>query len=343
MKALAINNHGTLDDIQLMDLDPPSFHKDEVLVRTRAVSLNRLDLFVVSGLPGINLEMPHVLGSDGAGEVVEIGSDVDSFCPGDKVMLNPCIWCGKCEFCRQGEQSLCIHLRLKGEHTAGTFAEYFVARSTNLAKIPDEISFSQAAAFSLVYQTAWRLLISRGKLCPGEDVFIHGIGGGVATAALDIACLAGARIFVSSSNETKLEKARGLGATFAWNYEDEDLTDQVLSITRRRGVDLVVDSVGEKTWLQSLKLVRKGGRIVTCGATTGPNPRTEIRLIFWKQLSILGGTMSNVLEYDRIVSLLGLGRLKPVIDRVLPLEEGGEAFSYLSKSQQFGKVVLTIS
>ncbi len=343
MKALAIPNHGTLNDIQLMDLDPPSIGKREVLIRTCAASLNRLDLFVVEGLPGIDLEMPHVLGSDGAGEVVEVGSDVADFRPGDHVMLNPCIWCGTCEFCRQGEQSLCVHLRLKGEHAPGTFREYFTAGETNLARIPEGISFSKAAAFSLVHQTAWRLLISRGHLEPGEDVFIHGIGGGVATAALGIARLAGARIFVSSSDDAKLKRARELGATFAWNYENEDVIAQVRSATGNRGVDLVVDTVGEKTWLQSLKLVCKGGRIVTCGATTGPNPKTEIRLIFWKQLSIMGGTLSNVKEYNQVVHLLGEGRLQPVIDCVLPLEQGKEAFSRLAQGQQFGKIVLKVS
>ncbi len=343
MKALAIPHHGTLDDIQLMDLDPPSPGQGEVLVKTRAAFLNRLDLFVVAGLPGVDLEMPHVLGSDGAGEVVEVGSGVDGFRAGDRVMLNPCIWCGKCEFCRQGEQSLCVRLGLKGEHAPGTFAEYFTASAASLALIPDGISFAQAAAFSLVHQTAWRLLISRGQLRPGEDVFIHGIGGGVATAALGIARLAGARVFVSSSDDAKLERARELGATFTWNYEKEDIAAQASAHTGRRGVDLVVDSVGEKTWLQSLKLVCKGGRVVTCGATTGPNPKTEIRLIFWKQISILGGTMSNVAEFNRVVHLLGEGRLRPVIDLALPLEQGKDALLRLSQGRQFGKIVLEVS
>ena len=197
-------------------------------------------------------------------------------------MLNPGIWCDRCEFCRQGEQSLCLRLRLVGEHSAGTMGEYFVAPAVSLTRIPEEIDYPRAAAFSLVHQTAWRLVVTRGRLQPGEDVFIHGIGGGVATASLSIARLVGARVFVSSSDDSKLARARELGATFAFNYEKEDIPDQVCTLTAKRGVDLVVDSVGEKTWLQSLKMVRKGGRIVTCGATTGPNPRTEIRLIFWK-------------------------------------------------------------
>ncbi len=342
MKALAIPHHGTIDDIQILDLDTPSPGEGQVLVRTRAGALNRLDLFVVAGLPGVKLPMPHVLGSDGAGEVAEIGSGVKGFQPGDRVMLNPCIWCDRCEFCRRGEQSLCVRLRLLGEHVAGTLADYFVASAGSLTGIPEEVDYPQAAAFSLVHQTAWRLLITRGCLRPGEDVFIHGIGGGVATASLSIARLAGARVFVSSSDDSKLERARELGATFAFNYEKEDILDQVRTITSKRGVDLVVDSVGEKTWLQSLKMVSKGGRIVTCGATTGPNPRTEIRLIFWKQISILGSTMSNVTEFNRVVKLLGQGQLQPVIDSVLPLEQGREAFSRLSQGKQFGKIVLTM-
>ena len=340
MKALAIPHHGTIDDIQILELDRPSPGAGQVLVRTRAGALNRLDLFVVAGLPGVKLQMPHVLGSDGAGEIAEVGGGVKGFQPGDRVMLNPCIWCDRCEFCRRGEQSLCVRLRLVGEHVNGTLGEYFVASAGSLTRIPEQIDYPRAAAFSLVHQTAWRLLITRGRLRPGEDVFIHGIGGGVATASLGIALLAGARVFVSSSDESKLERARELGATFAFNYAKEDILDRVRTITGKRGVDLVVDSVGEKTWLQSLKMVCKGGRVVTCGATTGPNPRTEIRSIFWKQISIFGSTMSNVREFNQVVELLGRGRLHPVIDSVLPLEQGREAFSRLAQGKQFGKIVL---
>ena len=342
MQALAIPHHGTIDDIQVLDLERPSPGEGQVLVRARAGALNRLDLFVVAGLPGIKLHMPHVLGSDGAGEVAAVGSGVRGLEVGDRVMLNPCIWCDRCEFCRRGEQSLCVRLRLQGEHVAGTLAEYFVAAAAGLARIPGEIDYLRAAAFSLVHQTAWRMLITRGRLRAGEDVFIHGVGGGVATAALGIARLAGARVFVSSSDDSKLERARQLGATFAFNYEKEDVVDQVRNLTGKRGVDLVVDSVGDKTWLQSIKMVCKGGRIATCGATTGPNPRTEIRLIFWKQISMLGSTMSNVTEFNRVVELLGQGQLQPVIDSVLPLEQGREAFSRLSEGKQFGKIVLDL-
>ena len=342
MKALAIPHHGTIEDVQILDLDTPSPGEGQVLVRTRAAALNRLDLFVVAGLPGVKLHMPHVLGSDGAGEVAEVGSGVKDLEAGDRVMLNPGIWCDRCEFCRQGEQSLCLRLRLVGEHSAGTMGEYFVAPAVSLTRIPEEIDYPRAAAFSLVHQTAWRLVVTRGRLQPGEDVFIHGIGGGVATASLSIARLVGARVFVSSSDDSKLARARELGATFAFNYEKEDIPDQVCTLTAKRGVDLVVDSVGEKTWLQSLKMVCKGGRIVTCGATTGPNPRTEIRLIFWKQISILGSTVSNVTEFNRVVELLGQGQLQPVIDSVLPLEQGREALSRLSQGKQFGKIVLTM-
>ncbi len=342
MQALAIPHHGTIDDIQVLDLERPSPGEGQVLVRARAGALNRLDLFVVAGLPGIKLHMPHVLGSDGAGEVAAVGSGVRGLEVGDRVMLNPCIWCDRCEFCRRGEQSLCVRLRLQGEHVAGTLAEYFVAAAAGLARIPGEIDYLRAAAFSLVHQTAWRMLITRGRLRAGEDVFIHGVGGGVATAALGIARLVGARVFVSSSDDSKLERARQLGATFAFNYEKEDVVDQVRNLTGKRGVDLVVDSVGDKTWLQSIKMVCKGGRIATCGATTGPNPRTEIRLIFWKQISMLGSTMSNVTEFNRVVELLGQGQLQPVIDSVLPLEQGREAFSRLSEGKQFGKIVLDL-
>lgn len=342
MKALVITSHGDLDRVQLADRPRPQPKPGHVIVRTRAAALNHLDLYVIGGLPGVKVEMPHIFGSDGAGLVEECGAGADRFQAGDRVMLNACIWCGRCEFCLQGEHSLCIRLRMVGEHAPGTFAEYFQAPETSFERIPEGVSCEEAAAFALVFQTSWRMLMTQSDLRAGQDVFIHGIGGGASLAALAIAKLAGARAFVSSSSDEKLDKARELGADFAYNYKKTDVAAEVLRQTGKRGVDVVVDSVGESTWLQSLKLVRKGGRIVTCGATTGPNPATEIRLIFWKQLHIVGSTMSNAAEFRQVVRLLGEGRLRPVIDRTYPLAEGKKALERLRRSDQFGKIVLTI-
>lgn len=342
MKALFIEAHGTVDVVRFGSIPDPQPGRGQVRVAMKAAALNHLDLFVVGGLPGLALQMPHVLGADGAGVVDAAGEAVTSVKPGDRVMLNPLLSCGSCEFCRAGEHSLCIKVGIVGEHQQGTLAEYFVVPEENLHRIPDGVGFEEAAAFSLVFQTAWRMLMSRGRLRAGEDLLIHGIGSGVSLAALAIGKLTGARVFVTSSSDSKLEKAKALGADFLYNYREHDITRAVLSETGKRGVDVVVDSVGAGTWIQSLQSVRKGGRIVTCGATAGPNPAEEIRLIFWKQIEIIGSTMSNQAEYAQVVRLLGNGKLRPVIDRVFALEGGREAIEHLHNAAQFGKVVITV-
>ena len=297
---------------------------------------------VIAGLPGVRLTMPHVLGSDAAGIVDSVGPGVTRFAPGDRVLLNPLVSCGVCEFCIQGQQSLCVKVGILGEHQSGAFAEYFLAPEANLELIPDQIGFEQAAAFSLVFQTAWRMLISRGRLRAGEDILIHGAGSGVSTASIQIAKHSGARVFVTSSSDEKLESARRLGADFAYNYGSQNVVESVMQDTGKRGVDVVVDSVGSATWGQSLRAVRRGGRVLTCGATTGPNPPAEIHFIFWKQLELIGSTMSSRSEHREVVRLLGAGKLTPVIDRVFPLERGREALEYLQQGKQFGKVVLEV-
>jgi NADPH:quinone reductase-like Zn-dependent oxidoreductase len=258
-------------------------------------------------------------------------------------MLNPSLSCGQCEQCIRGEDSLCEDFQIVGEHTPGTFAEYFSVPHKNLCKIPKGIGYKEAAGFSLVHLTSWRLLLTRAKLQKGESVLIHGIGGGVATAALGIAKLSGANpIIVTSSSDSKLQRALDLGADYCLNYKSADLIKNVRLLTAGRGVDVIVDCVGSATWLQSLKMAAKGGKIVTCGATTGSNPETEIRLIFWKQLSILGSTMGTSEEYREIVSRLAEGELTPVTAAVFQLNQGRKALHYLSKNQQFGKVILDI-
>jgi NADPH:quinone reductase-like Zn-dependent oxidoreductase len=343
MKAVLIHEHGGLNQVSFQDWEKPEAPPGHVLVRTRAAALNRLDLFVVRGIPGVRLVMPHILGSDGAGIVEDLGDRAGGrLKKGDRVMLNAVLWCGVCEFCIQGEQSQCIRIRLVGEHSKGTFAEYFVVPEANLELIPEGIGFEEAAAFSLVFQTAWRMLVTRGKIQAGQDLFIHGIGGGVSSAVLAIAKMYNCRIFVSSSSDEKLERARQMGAAHCYNYSRDDIVEQVMKNTGKRGVDVVVDNVGAATWLQSLQLARKGGKLLTCGATTGANPRTEIRLIFWKQLEVVGSTMSNVVEYRQVIQHLARGLLKPTVDRTYPLEKAGEALQCLQEGKQFGKIVLTV-
>ncbi len=340
MHALYFTEHGDLDELTHGELPAPPVSEGAVRVSMRAAALNRLDLFVLRGLPGVELRMPHILGSDAAGVVAELGGGVKRLKVGDPVMLNPLLSCGQCEFCRQGEHSLCVKVKILGEHSAGTYAEQFVAPEENLWALPAGRSFEEAAGFSLVYQTAWRMLISRGRLRPGEDVLIHGIGSGVSVASLQIAKLTGARVFVTSSSEEKLRKARELGADYAYNYKESEIAVEVLRETAKRGVDVVIDSVGKETWADSLKAVRRGGRVVTCGATTGANPPAEIHMIFWKQIEVIGSTMSNQSEYRQVWRLFETGRLRPMIDKVFPLSEGRAALEYMKAGKQFGKVVL---
>jgi NADPH:quinone reductase-like Zn-dependent oxidoreductase len=233
-----------------------------------------------------------------------------------------------------------VTFRIVGEHAAGTFAELAVLPSRNVFPIPDHLSFEKAAAFPLVYETAWRMIVGRAATRPGETVLIHGIGGGVGGACLEIARLCGARVFATSSNEAKLRWARDRGAEQAWNYREEDVARAVAAATGKRGCDVVVDSVGEKTWMTSAKAVARGGRIVTCGASSGPNPKEEIRLLFWKQFSILGSTMASDREFRALLSAVFSGKLQPQIDSVLPMEEAPRAYARLEAGEQQGKIVL---
>jgi NADPH:quinone reductase-like Zn-dependent oxidoreductase len=338
MKAVFFRRHGGNEVIEYGDWPDPRPGAGEVVVGVRAAAANHLDIFVRNGIP--DLPLPLVPGADGAGVVEELGPGVTGLTPGDRVLIQPGLFDATCEFCRAGEQSLCVKFKILGEHAPGTFAEKVAVPARNLFPIPENLSFEQAAAFPLSYQTAWRMIVGRGGIRPGDTVLIHGVGGGVAWAALEIALLCGARVIASTSSEAKASVAREAGAELVVVYTSEDVGEAVRKHTGRRGVDVVVDSVGEKTWMTSLKAVRRGGRIVTCGATTGPNPREEIRLVFWKQISILGSTMANDREFRALVGAVTSGRLLPRIDRVLPLSRARESYELLEEGRQFGKVVL---
>ena len=338
MKAVFFRRHGGNEVLEYGEWPEPRPAAGEVVVAMRAAAMNRLDLFVRDGIPGVAL--PQVPGADGAGIVEATGEGVTGLTAGDRVLVQPGLFCGSCEFCRGGEQSLCVKFRIVGEHAPGTFAEKAVLPAVNLFPIPGGLSFEQAAAFPLSYQTAWRMIVGRGRVRPGDTVLIHGIGGGVGWAALEIAVLCGAHVIATTSGPEKAREARAAGAHVVVDYTAEDVGEAVKRETGRRGVDVVVDSVGEKTWLKSLKAVRRGGRIVTCGATTGPNPAEEIRLIYWKQISILGSTMANDREFRALLAAVGAGRIAPRIDRVFPLSQAPAAYRLLEEGGQFGKVVL---
>lgn len=342
MKALTFNEHGGIEKLQIADVPTPRIGADDVLVNVKASALNHLDLFVREGLPGLKLTMPHIPGSDGAGVLAEIGANVRGLRIGQRVTINPGLSCGACEFCRAGEHSLCGDFQILGEHCAGTAAEFVRVPAANVLPIPDDFPFEQAAAAPLVFLTAWRALISRARVRAGEDVLILGAGGGAASAAIQIAKKAGARVFVTSSSDAKLRRAKEIGAEVLLNYTTQEWDREVYKLTNKRGVDVVFESVGAATWLKAIRALRRGGRLVTIGATSGPNPQEEIRQIFWKQIDILGSTMSNQREFNEVMKLVLHGELKPVIDVVLPLERAQEAHARLARGEQFGKIVLAV-
>ncbi|HEU5171753.1 MAG TPA: zinc-binding dehydrogenase [Gemmatimonadales bacterium] len=344
MRALALDGVGGIDHLAVSEVPAPTIERaDEVRVRVHAAALNHLDLFVVGGLPGVEHRFPHVIGSDAAGVVESAGPAVRGVAPGDRVMLNPGLSCGGCQACLEGEESLCRSFRLLGEHVAGTAAEYVVVPDANLARVPEGMPWDQAAAFSLATLTAWRMLTTRAGLRPGEAVLIWGIGGGVAQAALQITKLLGAYAIVTSGSAAKLESARTLGADAGLDHTRDDVVVEVRRMTGGRGADVVVDTVGERTWDASLRALRRGGRLVTCGATSGPKASLDLRRLFWHQWTLLGSTMGSRREYRDIVRLAGLGRLWPVVDRVLPLAGAVDAVRRLSAGEQFGKLVIEVT
>jgi NADPH:quinone reductase-like Zn-dependent oxidoreductase len=344
VRALTISAHGGLEQVTFRDdvASPGIRSPDDVRIRLAAGALNHLDLFVVQGLPGVTIVPPWVLGGDGAGVVESVGSGVTSVAPGDRVVINPGISCRTCEYCKAGEHPLCVRFGLLGEHRPGTFAELIVVPAWNVRRIPAGIPDEVAAAFTLATITAWRMLVTRAKVQAGEQVLIQGIGGGVALAALQIAKLRGARVWVTSGSDEKLARAAALGADETLNYRTVDVAREIRGRTGKRGVDVVVDSVGAATWAQSLGSLGKWGRLVSCGATAGPIVETDMRRMFWNQWTLMGSTMGTDAEFDAIVAEFSAGRLAPPVDAVFPLAEGRRAFERLSEQSQFGKLVISI-
>jgi NADPH:quinone reductase-like Zn-dependent oxidoreductase len=340
MKALAFNEHGGLDKLRYQDVPDPKTGDGEVLVKVRACALNHLDLFVREGLPGLKLPLPFWSGCDIAGEIAGVGAAVQGVAVGDRVAVNPNLNCGRCEFCTRGEDSLCVTYGILGEHTHGGLAEHVKVDARNVIKLPDHVRFEDAAAFILVNMTAWRMLVTQARLRPGEDLLIIGVGGGVSSTAVQIGKLCGARVWVTSSSDDKLARARELGADECINYAKEDWAKAVFQKTGRRGVDVILENVGAATWQGSIRSLAKGGRLVTCGATSGPIGETDIRLVFWKQISIIGSTMASRREFNEVMIQLFRGKLRAIVDSVMPLREGAAAQQKLAEGKQFGKIVL---
>src|SRR3954468_788216 len=344
MRALVLEAAGGIEHLRVQELPEPVIQApNEALIRIHTVGLNRLDLWVAEGLPGANHSFPHIVGSDGAGTVVQVGSAVERFRPGDRVMINPTFSCGNCPWCLQGEDSLCREVQVLGEHRPGSAAEYIVIPAGNLARVPDAMPWPEAGAFSLAALTAWRMLTTRGRVQAGETLLVWGIGGGVAMAALEIARLLGARTIVTSGSDAKLQFAVARGADATLNHRRADVVSEVRRLTHGLGADAIVDSVGQESWPHSLRSLRRGGRLLICGATTGPMVSMDLRRLFWHQWSILGSTLGSRREYAEIVALAHEGKLWPVVDGSVPLEEGPAAFERLQRGEQIGKLVIEVA
>lgn len=344
MRAVVFYEHGGPENLKYVeDFPVPNINSDEVLIRVRSCALNHLDLFARGGLPGLKLPLPHILGSDISGTVEEIGKNVSEVSVGDRVVVNPGIWDGTCEYCLKGEHSLCKTFQILGEHIPGGYAEFSKIPARNCLKLPDDFPFNKAAAGSLVYLTAWRMLNTQAKLKHGEDILILGAGGGVSTAAIQIAKYLGANVITTTSSEAKMKEALKIGADKVFNYKsDPDWAKKIYNYTEKKGVDVVLDSVGASTWKNSLRSLKNGGRLVTCGATTGPIGETDIRLVFWKQIHIIGSTMATHEEFKQVMDLIFEGKLNPVISKEFPLREASNAHKYLENMEQFGKILLKI-
>jgi NADPH:quinone reductase-like Zn-dependent oxidoreductase len=344
MKAAFIKTHGDLEQLTIGELEAPQIKQNEVLIKTNFSALNHIDIFLIKGWPGLNLNLPHILGSDGSGVIREIGSAVTNINVGDRVTINPGLSCGKCYFCLSGKQNFCKSFSIMGENQWGTFSEYFKVPAENALPIPNNFSLELAAAAPLTFLTAWRALTTQANLKQEDVILIHGAGGGVSTAAIQIAKYLGAKVITTTSDSNKMKRAKELGADFVFNYKENPDFGKIIysEITNKRGVDAVLDSVGKDTFQNSLRLLRPGGCLVSPGATTGAISEIDIRQIFWKQLKVVGSTMSNQREFREVMNLIFQNRFKPIIDKVFPLNEVREAERYLREGNQFGKVILKI-
>lgn len=345
MKAIVFSEQGSVEVLRYTDVPKPVLDADEVLINVKACAVNYLDLHARRNRPEIEAKLrrgdtPHILGSDIAGTIADVGAGVDSIAVGDRVVLAPCIPCGACSDCHCGNENLCDAQVLIGFQTNGGYAEYVKAPAVNAIQIPDALSFVNAAAMPIAYLTAWHMLTARAQLRAGEDVLILGVGGGVGSAGLQIAKLSGARVFATASSDEKLARARQMGADVTINYKDMDFSEVVLDVTDGRGVDVVLEHVGAATWEQSIASLAKNGRLVSCGVTTGNIGEINIRKLYQKQITIMGSALGTAAELRTLVNLAGQGKLEPIIDRTLPLERADAGHLLLENRKNFGKVVL---
>jgi 2-desacetyl-2-hydroxyethyl bacteriochlorophyllide A dehydrogenase len=340
MKCVRIHEHGGIDKLMLEETPTPQIGPSDVLVQVKATSINHLDLWLRQGLPGVKFPLPLIPGVDAAGVVAEVGSSVHHVRTGDRVVVAQGISCGHCKHCLDGNDNLCRDYRLIGEHRDGADAEYIAVPARNVERLPDNVTFETAAASALVFLTAWQMLVDKARVKQTEDILVVGASSGVGSAGIQIAKLLGARVLATTSSEEKAAKARAIGADEVINYKSESVPDRVRKLTGKKGVDVVLDHVGASIWEENIKMLARGGRLVTCGATSGYEARTDLRYVFYKQLQILGSTMGRKGDLMTIMNLMGQGKLKPVIDRVLPLAEVRQAHEIVEAGKHFGKIVL---
>jgi len=342
VRAVRMHAHGGPEVLIYEDAPQPRPGPTDVLVRVRAASINHIDLWVRGGLPRLRLAFPHILGADIAGVVAGAGERVSGISIGDEVVLAPGVSCGQCQACAEGDDTLCPSYSVLGEHIPGGYAEYIVVPRVNVLPKPSRLSFVEAAAFPLAFLTAWNMLVTNARIRYGDRVLIWGAGSGVGSAAIQIARLFDARIIATAGAEWKMARARALGADEVVNHTQQNVYEEVRRMTDRRGVAIVFDHVGAATWETSLKSLARGGRLVTCGATTGPEGRTDIRYIFGRRLSIHGTWLGTKREFHDVVRLVDAGRLRPVVHTVLPLPEAAEGHRMMDRREHFGKIVLTV-
>jgi NADPH:quinone reductase-like Zn-dependent oxidoreductase len=340
MKAVVFHEHGDERVLKLTEFPDPAVGARDVRVRVKAVALNHLDLWVRQGWPGLKLEMPHILGSDIAGVVERVGPEVTDLSPGTEVLVNPGLSCGACAACLEGDDNLCPKYRIIGEHSRGGYAELVSVPRQNILPKPAKLSFPEAACLPLTFLTAWTMLVRRADVKPGETVLVQAAGSGVGSAAVQICKLLGAKVIATASTDEKLQRAQALGADHVINYKEKDFLAEVKRITERRMVDVVFEHVGASTFEKSVACLPYGGRLVTCGATAGHEVKIDLRVLFYKRISLLGSTMGSKGDLFRILQLVEEGRLKPVLDRTLPLEEAAQAQQLLQNRNHFGNVVL---
>ena len=340
MKASIFRRHGGPEVLEYADVPEPQVRANEVLVEVKACALNHLDIFARNGLPGIEIPLPHTLGNDIAGVVKDVGSLVGWVKVGDEVMIQPGVSCGHCDACLSGRDNLCREYDMIGYRRDGGYAEFVAVPGVNVFPKPSNLTWEQAAALPLVTVTAWHMLVTRANVQPGEDVLVHAAGSGVGSVAIQIAKLRGARVIATASSDEKLAKARSLGADETVNYSTEEWPKEVRRLTSRRGVDVVVEHTGAATWPGSISSLKNNGRLVTCGATSGYDARTDLRQVFYRHLTILGSFMGSKAELLEAMKFVDVGKIRAVVDRVLPLSEARAAHSLLESRAQFGKVVL---